>query len=70
MVYILTKKSISETVTKFCGPAITWFSRKQKSVSLSTTEAEFIAASEAIKETIWLSRLLKRIEKKIKFLLH
>lgn len=41
--------------------AISWFSTKQKSVALSTTEAEYVAASEAIKELIWLKRLLGEI---------
>lgn len=38
--------------------AISWCSEKQKSVSLSTTESEYVAASQAIKEMIWIHRLL------------
>ena len=40
---------------------MSWLSQRQKSVALSTTEAEFMAASEAAKEIIWLSRLLSEI---------
>ena len=40
------------------GGCITWSSKRQASVILSTTEAEFIAASEATKEAIWLRKLL------------
>jgi hypothetical protein len=37
---------------------ISWFSRKQKSISLSSTEAEYMAASMASCEAIWLRKLL------------
>ena len=37
---------------------ISWFSRKQSSVALSTAEAEYIAACFASCEAIWLRKLL------------
>ena len=37
---------------------ISWFSRKQSSVSLSTAEAEYIAAFSASCEAIWLQKLM------------
>ncbi|UYV78824.1 hypothetical protein LAZ67_16002904 [Cordylochernes scorpioides] len=40
------------------GP-ISWCSQKQNCVSLSTTESEYIAASKATKEAIWLRQLLR-----------
>ena len=41
------------------GPAIvSWFSRKQKSVALSSAEAEYMAASQASCEAIWLRKML------------
>jgi hypothetical protein len=36
-------------------------SRRQSCVALSTTEAEFVAASEATREGIWLGQLMKDI---------
>ncbi|XP_047341670.1 uncharacterized mitochondrial protein AtMg00810-like [Impatiens glandulifera] len=42
----------------FCGnTSISWSSRKQGSVSLSTTEAEYKASTHAAQECIWLRRL-------------
>jgi hypothetical protein len=41
------------------GSAMTsWQIRKQSSISLSTTEAEYIAACSTICESIWLRKLL------------
>jgi hypothetical protein len=37
---------------------ITWFSRKQIFVELSSTEVEYMAMSKASCETIWLVKLL------------
>ena len=40
------------------GP-VSWRSKKQASTALSSCESEYMAASEAAKEAIWLTRLLK-----------
>ena len=53
-----TRRSVSGMVSMYSGGAITWMSRRQQCVSLSTTEAEYIAVSEAGKEAVWLNRLL------------
>ena len=37
---------------------ISWSSRKQGSIAQSTVEAEYIAASDAYKEAVWLRKLL------------
>lgn len=44
-----------------CGGAILWDSRKQQTVALSTTEAEYMVLSEAGKEALHLSRFLKEL---------
>ncbi|KAG5875629.1 hypothetical protein JTB14_023143 [Gonioctena quinquepunctata] len=53
-----TRRSRTGIVCKYSAGAITWASQKHKSVVLSTTEAEYVAASEGTKEVIWLIRLL------------
>ena len=40
---------------------MSWISQRQKIVAVSTTEAEYIAASDATKEAIWLRRLLESV---------
>ncbi|MCO5560756.1 hypothetical protein L7F22_014376 [Adiantum nelumboides] len=51
-----TRKSTSGYVFTLAGGAVSWCSRVQKIVALSTTEAEYISA-ETSKEAIWLARL-------------
>ena len=57
----LTRRSTSGVLCLYMGGPISWLSQKQRSVALSTTEAEYMAASEATKEIIWLVRLFKEI---------
>jgi hypothetical protein len=38
------------------GAAVSWASRKQEIITLSTAEAEYVAATHAAKECIWLRR--------------
>ena len=40
---------------------VSWFRRKQKSIALSSTEAEYMAASMASCEGMWLRKLLARL---------
>ncbi|XP_056697666.1 uncharacterized protein [Spinacia oleracea] len=55
------RKSTSGYVFTFLGGAISWQSKLQKCVALSTTEAEYIAAVEASKEMLWLKRFLQEL---------
>ena len=43
----------------FCGGAISWNSKKQPTIALSTTEAKYMAATHAAKEAIQLQRLFR-----------
>ncbi|XP_075167710.1 uncharacterized protein LOC142239834 [Haematobia irritans] len=55
---VIDRKSLSGYVFKFRGGCVSWYCHKQQSVSLSSTEAEYIALGEATQEAIWLRRLL------------
>ncbi|XP_042983134.1 secreted RxLR effector protein 161-like [Carya illinoinensis] len=50
-----TRKSLTGYVFTAFGGAISWKSNLQSVVALSTTEVEYIALTEAIKEAIWLN---------------
>ena len=45
------------------GTTISWVSKIQSVVALSTTEAEYVAATEASKEMIWLQRFMGELGK-------
>ena len=51
------RKSISGYVFLSNGGAITWGSKKQNTIALSTTEAEYVTLSEAAREATWLRHL-------------
>lgn len=53
------RKSISGALGMLWGAAIFWFSRKQRSVSTSTTEAEYIALSLTAKQGQWVAQVLR-----------
>jgi hypothetical protein len=58
------RKSTLGYLMTFAGGAVSWQSRLQKCVSLSTTEAEYIAVVEACKEVLWMKNFLQELEHK------
>jgi ATP-binding cassette subfamily B (MDR/TAP) protein 1 len=48
----------------YTGGAVSWQSRLQKYVSLSTTDAEYIAAVDACKEVLWMKNFLQELNMK------
>jgi hypothetical protein len=54
-----TRRSNSGYICSVNGGAISWSCRRQDIVTLSSTEAEYVALSETCKEIIWLERLLE-----------
>lgn len=56
-----TRKSTSGYVGMFNNTPIIWESSKQSIVAMSTTEAEFVAASLGCREVLWTRQLLEDI---------
>ena len=56
------RQSTSGWVFMFCSAAISWGSKRQPCVALSSCEAEIIAASEAAKEAVYLKRFASEME--------
>ena len=54
-----TASSTSGWVVLWQSAALSWGSRKQKSIALSTCEAEIIALSEATKDVVYLRKLVR-----------
>ncbi len=59
------RKSITGYVFMLGSTAITWKSTKQQTVALSSTEAEYMALGDAVKEVLWLSQLMVHIGLKL-----
>jgi hypothetical protein len=54
----LDKKSTSKHCFSMGSTMISWSNRKQGPIAQSTTKAEYIAASDANREAMWLRKLL------------
>lgn len=57
----MDRRSTSGYVFLLSGAPISWSSRKQSVVALSTCEAEYIAACSAACQALWLSSLLSEL---------
>ena len=61
-----TRISVYGYVIYFCGIPIAWRSKGMKSVVLSTTEAEYMALSEVVKELKYIVQLLETMNIEVK----
>ncbi|GJT03883.1 retrovirus-related pol polyprotein from transposon TNT 1-94 [Tanacetum coccineum] len=55
------RRSTSGYVFMLSNGAVSWLSKKQPIVTLSTTEAEFVAAAGCSSQAIWLMRVLEKL---------
>ena len=55
------RQAISGYMFMVDGGAISWSSKKQELVTLSTTEAKYVATTHATKEAVWLRHLLTEL---------
>ena len=60
-----TRYSVYGCIIYCCGVPVAWMSKSMKSVVLSTTEAEYVAVSEVVKEIKFLSQMLWSMEIKV-----
>jgi len=56
-----SRRSTSGFVFNIGSGAISWQSKRQPTVALSTCEAEYMGQTQATKEAIWLQRLLSQL---------
>lgn len=57
----ISRKSTTGYIIYYCNGPISWTSRKQPIVSLSSTEAEFIAAAECTKELLYVKSVIEEL---------
>src|SRR5579859_6948889 len=55
------RESVSGFIFTLVGGVVSWSSKKQGSVALSSTESEYMTLLHALKELIWLHRFLREI---------
>lgn len=63
---IETRRSTTGYMFMLANGPVTWTSQRQKSVTLSTNEAEYVAAAAAAKEALWIRKLMNDIGRQCK----
>ncbi|RDY02435.1 hypothetical protein CR513_14108, partial [Mucuna pruriens] len=55
------RKYTTGYVFTIAGGAVSWLSKLQDVIALSTTEAEYMAATQACKEAIWIKKVMEEL---------
>uniref|UniRef100_A0A5S6QB82 Reverse transcriptase Ty1/copia-type domain-containing protein n=1 Tax=Trichuris muris TaxID=70415 RepID=A0A5S6QB82_TRIMR len=58
----IDRRSYTGFLLKYGDAAVSWEARKQRTVEPSSTEAEYMSLTEAVKETLWLRTFLREID--------
>jgi len=58
---VLRRRSTTGWAFELNGSIIAWCSKRQATVSTSTSESEYVAVSEAAKEAVWLKGMLEEL---------
>jgi hypothetical protein len=53
-----TRRSTSGRVFMLMGAALTWASKQQRTVAVSTAESEYVAVSDCAREAMWVRKLV------------
>ncbi len=56
-----SRRSVSGYTFIFCGAAVAWSAKKQLTIALSSTEAEYMALTHTSKESTFLEHLYKNV---------
>lgn len=57
-----SRRSCSGYAVMLAGGAVGWQSKRQPIIALSSTEAEYIALSSAVKEALWMRQLMMEVD--------
>jgi hypothetical protein len=57
----ISRKSVTGYVVMLAGGAVTWTSRKQKTIALSSTKSEYMCMSDACHQLVWIESLLQEL---------
>ena len=57
--------SISGYTFLYARGVVSWMSKQQSTIAMSSTHAEYIAAAEAVKELVWLHHLLTKLQEDV-----
>jgi hypothetical protein len=55
------RRSTTRFVFMMGGGAVSWSSKRQPTIALSTTEAEYMPSTEDTKEAIWMAKIMKEL---------
>ena len=64
---LVSRRSISGLILYVLGVPVSWQFKSQKSVSLSSSEAEYVALSEVVKEVMFVIQLLGSMKIVVKY---